>query len=82
MVPSGAAAWTWAASTSDVRALQKTTSASDRVAATWYTSSAPFTIAVTPGDTAVHRVTLYAVDWDRFGRSQRIEYELTRPAQW
>jgi subtilisin family serine protease len=70
VVPTNAASWTWAASTSDVRALRKTGS-SGRVAAGWYTTSG--FIDITPGDAGTHRVTLYVVDWDSGSRSQQVD---------
>jgi hypothetical protein len=62
--------WTWAASTTDVRALQKA-SASDRVAATWYSPSS-FTIDVNLTDGQPHQVALYCVDFDSQNRAQTI----------
>jgi uncharacterized protein (TIGR03437 family) len=62
---------TWAASTSDIRGLQKT-SASDRIAARWETSSF-FTIDVNLTDGLTHRVALYSVDWDSSNRQQRVD---------
>jgi hypothetical protein len=67
----GAAQWTWAASTSDMRALQQPTGA-DRLAAAWYGST--FTLDVNLGaDGGTHQVALYLVDWDHQGRSERVE---------
>jgi hypothetical protein len=71
VVPGGHANWTWAGSTSDPRALRKTTGA-DRIAATWYSGSS-FTIAVNPGDGTAHRMALYLLDWDNLARGQRID---------
>lgn len=62
---------TWAASTSDVRGLQKS-SASDRIAARWETSSF-FTIDMNLTDGLTHRVALYSVDWDSSNRQQRVD---------
>jgi len=62
---------TWAATTADVRALQKPAPASDRFAATWY-SGTSFTAEVAVGATP-RRVSLYMLDWDRNGRSQTVE---------
>jgi hypothetical protein len=70
---SGQAAYTWASSTSEARALQKATNTADRLAATWYSSS-NFTIDLNLNDAFAHRVTLYCLDWDGGGaRSQTIE---------
>jgi hypothetical protein len=58
---SGNSPYTWVASTSDVRALQKAT-ATDRIAATWFSSSS-FTIDVNLTDGQIHQVALYCLDW-------------------
>ncbi len=63
--------YVWSASTSDVRGLQKAASATDRIAATWY-SSGTYTIDVNFSDTAQHQVAVYCVDWDYLGRTQTI----------
>jgi glucose/arabinose dehydrogenase len=70
----GAGTYTWAGSTSDVRALQKATNPSDRIAATYY-SFGTFTIDVNITDGATHRLALYFLDWDSYqgGRSERID---------
>jgi F5/8 type C domain len=63
----------WNASTSDVRALQKTASTTDRLAACWYQSSY-FTIDVNITDGQTHQVALYNLDWDgNNARSQNID---------
>ena len=62
---------TWAASTTDVRGLQKT-SVSDRIAARWDTSSF-FSIDVNLTDGLTHRVAIYGVDWDGSNRQQRVD---------
>ena len=62
-VASGQSSYTWAASTSDPRALQKATNPADRIAATWF-STTPFTIDMNISDTATHQVALYFLDWD------------------
>ena len=62
--PSGQSSYTWSASTSDVRGLQKAdTGATDRIAACWYNGSS-FTVDVNLTDGKSHLVSLYAVDWD------------------
>jgi hypothetical protein len=64
---------TWSASTSDARALQKTASTTDRLAACWYQSSY-FTIDVNLTDGLSHQVALYNLDWDGSnGRAQQID---------
>ena len=62
---------TWAASTTDVRALQKASGA-DRIAARWESNSF-LTIDINLTDGLTHRVALYAVDWDGNNRSQRVD---------
>jgi subtilisin family serine protease len=72
VTPSGHGAWTWAASTADTRALQKN-AAADRIAATWYSTGASFSIGVNITDGSTRRLALYVVDWDSAQRSQRID---------
>ena len=70
---SGYSLYTWAASTTDPRSLQKSTSTADRIAACWY-SSGSFKIDLSFSDSATHQVALYLVDWDNwFGRTQRVD---------
>jgi len=71
-VPSGQSSWTWAATTTDVRALQKATNPADRIAATWFAGK-QFTIDVNIGDTATHQVALYYLDWDSTSRQERVD---------
>ena len=71
VTPYGYANYTWAGSTSDVRALQKALSPADRLAATWY-SAASFTIDLNFTDGAQHQVAIYCVDWDSSGRKQTV----------
>ncbi len=72
VTPSANALYTWAASTSDTRALQKASSATDRIAACWYNAS-PFTIDLAFNDTAIHQVALYLIDWDNwYGRNETV----------
>jgi hypothetical protein len=73
VTPSGGFyAWTWSASTSDPRAMQKG-SVSDRIAACWYSAS-PFTIDLSFKDANTHQVALYLLDWDyNNGRNERID---------
>ena len=67
---SGVTAYSWAASTTDVRALQKA-AATDRIASTWF-ATANFTIDVNLMDGNAHQVGLYCLDWDG-GRSETID---------
>ncbi len=71
VTPSGQAAWTWAASTSDPRALRKASGA-DRIAATWF-SNTTLTININLTDGGTHQVALYCLDWDDHGRGQTVE---------
>jgi hypothetical protein len=66
-----ASSWTWAASTTDARGLQRP-DAGDRLAATWYAPGA-FTIDINLTDGQSHQVALYSVDWDGWGRSYRVD---------
>jgi RHS repeat-associated protein len=64
-------AYTWASSTTDVRALQNGTN-TDRLASAWYNgSSFSYTATITDGN--VHQIALYALDWDRSGRTETIQ---------
>lgn len=65
---------TWAATTTDVRALQKSASGStERVAAAWYSAS-NYTIDLNLTDGQTHQVALYCLDWDYNNtRAQRVE---------
>ncbi|MCA1568252.1 MAG: hypothetical protein LC803_21930 [Acidobacteria bacterium] len=65
---------TWAASTTDVRALQKAAQGStDRIASTFY-SPTEYTVNINLTDGRMHRVALYCLDWDGNNiRAQRLE---------
>ena len=67
-----ASSWTWNASTTDARALQKA-SGSGRLAATWYESAGFFTIDVKVTDGGTHPVALYMLDWDNLDRAQTVQ---------
>ncbi len=69
---SGAQTWTWQSSTGDLRALQKATNPSDRIAAAWY-SATGFSLNVNLTDGLTHEISLYAMDWDNFPRLERID---------
>jgi hypothetical protein len=66
-------AYTWAASTNDVRAPQRIAS-TDRVAACWY-SGGTFTVDLKFNDQNSHQVALYALDFDSYNgpRAERID---------
>ncbi len=70
----GSIDFTWADSTTDVRALQVSSGSSSRSATCWF-SSTSFTIDVNLTDGQSHQIALYAVDWDncKGGRSERID---------
>jgi hypothetical protein len=72
VTPSGANSATWAASTTDVRALLKASSSTDRIAATWYNSSS-FLIDMVFNDGLQHQLAIYCLDWDTTIRSERID---------
>ena len=69
---SNAQIYTWAGSTPDLRALQKASNPSDRIAATWY-SATNFSIDVNLIDGLAHLIALYSVDWDNSPRVQRVD---------
>jgi len=70
---SNALSWTWVPSSMDTRALQKTASPTDRIAATWYNNTGSFQIDVNLIDGNTHQVALYVVDWDFSSRAERID---------
>lgn len=64
--------YTWAASTTDVRALQKFASATDRIASTWYGATPWIDLDISDGNS--HRVAVYFLDWDTANtRSARVD---------
>jgi hypothetical protein len=70
---SGASNWTWSTSPSDVRNLQNAAN-NGRIAGTWASSSTEdFNLNLSDG--RVHRIAIYAVDWDNYngGRSERFD---------
>src|SRR6185295_18637258 len=64
--------FTWAATTADVRAMQRPLAATDRFAATWFNTTT-FDIDVNLVDGLTHQVAVYSVDWDTTARAQRID---------
>jgi len=64
--------WTWAANTTDPRALLRTSSGSARVAATWFNGST-FSVDVNVTDGKTHQFALYAEDWDYQGRAETLQ---------
>jgi hypothetical protein len=74
VTPGSVSSWTWAASTTDVRGLQKAASGADRIAGCWYTNAnTSFTVDLNFSDTAMHQVAFYFVDWDGLGRNLRVQ---------
>jgi hypothetical protein len=69
--PSGKQDYTWAASTTDTRALQKV-GGSDRISSVWYSATA-FDIDFNFADTNSHRVAIYVMDWDNNGRVEQVD---------
>src|SRR5262249_28870354 len=68
---SGQSSWTWASSSSDVRALQKASNPSDRIASCWYSNSS-FTIDLNLTDGQTHQISLYLLDWDSTSRGETV----------
>jgi hypothetical protein len=67
----GANNYTWAASTTDPRALQNAAN-TGRLASTWYNGqSFSFNVNITDGK--AHKVSLYALDWDNGGRTEQVQ---------
>jgi hypothetical protein len=60
VIPSGKTDYTWASSTSDVRALRKKGATMDRIAACW-NSASNFTVDLNLTDGLSHRVALYCL---------------------
>ena len=69
--PSGHTEYIWTTTTSETRALQNNTG-TDRVVAAWYAANS-FNLDFNFTDTNTHRVSLYFMDWDNAGRSERVE---------
>ena len=71
LAPITASTYTWDASPTATPALQRQ-AGTGRVAATWYDATG-YTIDLNLTDGAAHKVSLYALDYDRIGRSERID---------
>ena len=71
ITPSGQSTWTWAASTTDPRALQNP-GGHGRIAAGWYASSG-FTVDVDLTDGRMHDLELYFLDWNSTSRSEQVQ---------
>jgi hypothetical protein len=71
VVSASAQTFIWAGATSDGRALQ-IPNTSSRVAGTWYApTTMSFDVNLTDGN--VHRLALYALDYDNGGRNERVD---------
>ncbi len=68
----GQSTWQWAATTTDIRALQKASVANDRIMYCYF-SPTSFTMDVNLSGTAAHQVAIYAADYDNFGRAETID---------
>lgn len=68
---SGASLWTWAESTTDPRALQRSPAAGERIASTYY-SGTTFDFDVNLTDGHSHQVALYCLDMDSAERAQTV----------
>ncbi len=71
----GNATYVWSADTTDERGLENPSSSSpstNRIAAAWYSGSS-FTVTLDLTDGNAHTIALYAVDWDKHGRSEQIQ---------
>ena len=71
VTPSGQTNYTWAASTTDPRALQQA-GGTGRIAAAW-DSATSFTVDVNLTDGKPHDLELYFVDWDSTTRSEQVQ---------
>jgi hypothetical protein len=71
VTPLGQSSYTWAASTTDPRALQ-TASDGERIAACWY-AGASFSVAVDLTDGRPHGLELYFLDWDSTSRAETVQ---------
>jgi PKD repeat protein len=71
VTPAGQSSYTWAASSTDPRALQDA-GGSGRIAACWYSPSS-FTVDVNLTDGQTHDLELYFLDWDSTARSETVQ---------
>ena len=68
-----ASTYTWAATTSDVRALVNGVNTSNRIASAYVGSyGGPLSINLNMVDGRLHRVALYLLDWDYASRVEKI----------
>ena len=71
-VPTGEIQFTWQPSTNDVRALEKASNPSDRIAAMWYSSSS-FTVDLNLTDANTHQLAVYCLDWFYTNKRQTVD---------
>ena len=73
VTPTGKSNYTWAASTTDPRALEMAPgTGSSRIAAAWY-STTSFSVNIDLTDGQTHDISLYLLDWDSQGRREQIQ---------
>jgi hypothetical protein len=72
VTPQGKQDFVWSYSTTNVVALQKPGTATDRILSCWY-SPTTFTVDVRHTDGHPHRIALYCLDWSTTDRVQRVE---------
>src|SRR5207244_1974938 len=53
----------WSSSTTDIRALQKLSTSTGRIAADWYSSNS-FYVDIKFSDQLIHQVAIYCLDWN------------------
>lgn len=71
ITPSGKSDWVWNDTTADTRALSNAEGTS-RIASCWYAAGS-FDINLNVTDGGTHKFSLYCLDWDNLGRSQKVE---------
>jgi hypothetical protein len=62
----------WSSSTTDIRALQKLSTSTGRIAADWYSSNS-FYVDIKFSDQLIHQVAIYCLDWNNKGRAETIK---------
>ncbi|HET6384205.1 MAG TPA: fibronectin type III domain-containing protein, partial [Armatimonadota bacterium] len=68
---SGAGDYTWDSAPTDVRGLER--GGNGRIAACWFSSSTSFSMDLDLADGHTHRVALYLLDLDNFGRTETVQ---------
>src|SRR5262249_10789054 len=71
VTPAGQSTLTWAASTTDPRALE-TAGGTGRIAAAW-SAAGSFTVDINLIDGKAHHISAYLLDWDASSRSEKVE---------